>query len=123
MDRTVGREEKLEQIMRLREYQQNNASHVNTMAGMITPNAGYLNDETQDNSQTGISYLFGRKLRLVLCLLLFAGVFLYHITIEPEEGNFTSSLQSAIRLDYSDKVIDFVKDFTYTLDYEKISIK
>jgi len=122
MHKTISRDEKLDQIMRLREYQQNNASHVNTMAGIVTPKA-YSDDETQDKDQTGIPNTFFWKLRLVLCLFLFGAFCMYHFTMEPEEETFTKKLQAAIQVDYSQKVIDFVKDFTYTLDYEKTSIK
>lgn len=122
MHKTLSRDEKLDQIMRLREYQQNNSNHVNTMAGIVSPNAN-TDDEIQDKDQTGISNALFWKLRLVLCLILFGALCMYHFTMEPEEGTFTKNLQSAIKVDYSEKVIDFVKDFTYTLDYEKTSIK
>lgn len=122
MHKTLSRDEKLDQIMRLREYQQNNSNHVNTMAGIVSPNAD-ADDEIQDKDQTGIPNALFWKLRLVLCLILFGTLCMYHFTMEPEEGTFTKNLQSAIKVDYSEKVIDFVKDFTYTLDYEKTSIK
>ncbi|MBP3458472.1 MAG: hypothetical protein J6K58_04625 [Lachnospiraceae bacterium] len=122
MHKTLSRDEKLDQIMRLREYQQNNSNHVNTMAGIVSPSAN-TDDEIQDKDQTGIPNALFWKLRLVLCLILFGALCMYHFTMEPEEGTFTKNLQSAIKVDYSEKVIDFVKDFTYTLDYEKTSIK
>lgn len=122
MHKTISRDEKLNQIMRLREYQQNNTSHVNTMAGIVSPNA-YTEDETQDKDQTGIPNTLFWKLRLVLCLVLFGALCMYHFTMESEDGTFTKNLQSAVQVDYSQKVIDFVKDFTYTLDYEKTSLK
>lgn len=108
--------------MRLREYQQSNATHVNTMAGIVTPKAAYTQDEIQDKDQTGVPSFYG-KLRLVLCLFLFGALCMYHFTIERSDGTFTKNLQTEIRRDYSDNVVDFVKGFTYTLDYEKTSIK
>ncbi len=120
--KTISKDEKLEQIMRLREYQQNNMTHVNTMAGIISPEAAYAQDETQDKNQTGVPSFYG-KLRLVLCLLILGAVYLYHYTIERPEDTFTKTLQSEIRRDYSDNVVAFVKEFTYTLDYEKTSVK
>ena len=118
--KTISRDDKLEQIMRLREYQQNNMTHVNTMAGIISPEATYAQDETQDKNQTGVPSFYG-KLRLVLCLFILGAVYLYHYTIERPEDTFTKTLQSEIRRDYSDNVVAFVKEFTYTLDYEKTS--
>ena len=47
---------------------------------------------------------------------------MYHFKMEPDDGTFTKNLQTAVRIDYSQKVIDFMKDFTYTLDYEKTSL-
>lgn len=119
--KSISRDEKLEQIMRLREYQQHNATHVNTMAGIVSPELTYTANDTQGKDQTGVSSLFG-KLRLVFCLLLFGALCVYHFTIEQEEGTFTKMLQTEIQRDYSDNVIDFVKKFTYTLDYEKTSL-
>ena len=120
MRKTISRDEKLEQIMRLREYQQNNSTHVNTMAGIVSPDEGYGEALGQDGEKQPESYNgFYIKLRLVLCLLLFGFLCMYHFKIEPEDGTFTKELQAAVRIDYSDKVIDFMKDFTYTLDYEK----
>jgi hypothetical protein len=106
MYKSISRAEKLEQVMRLQEYQQNHTA-----------------DETQDKEQAGFSNHFYRKVRLVFCLFLFTMIFLYHFMMEPEEETVTKELQTAIQKDYSEQVIDFVKDFTYTLDYEKISIK
>lgn len=122
MSRVLSRDEKLEQIMRLREYQKNNTNHVNTMAGIVSPNASYREDDMQNQDQTGVPNKVYGRLRLVLSILLFGILCMYHFTIEPEDGAFTKNLQAAVRTDYSDKVIDFVEDFTYTLDYEKTSI-
>lgn len=123
MQKTVSRDEKLEQIMRLREYQQNNSTHVNTMAGIISPDENYNRNEMKDGTDQPEAYNgFYIKLRLVLCLLLFGFLCMYHYKMEPEDGTFTKELQAAVRIDYSDKVIDFMKDFTYTLNYEKTSV-
>ncbi len=108
--------------MRLREYQQNNSTHVNTMAGIISPDEGY-DEASQDGADQPEAYNgFYLKLRLVLCFLLFGFLCMYHFKMEPEDGTFTKELQAAVRIDYSDKVIDFMKNFTYTLDYEKTSL-
>ncbi|MGN0132932.1 MAG: hypothetical protein ACI4AA_10860 [Lachnospiraceae bacterium] len=122
MHKTLSRDEKLEQIMRLREYQRNNASHVNTLAGIASPGNAYTDEETPNQDRTdGKSRFYGR-FRLVLSVLLFGALCMYHFTLESENGTFTKNLQTAIQRDYSHKVIDFVEDFTYTLDYEKTSI-
>lgn len=123
MSKALSRDEKLEQIMRLREYQKNNTSHVNTMAGIVSPNASYREEDMQNQDQTGISAKIYGRLRLVFSILLFGILCIYHFTIEPEDGTFTKNLQAAVRTDYSNQVIDFVEDFTYTLDYEKTGIK
>ena len=122
MSRVLSRDEKLEQIMRLREYQKNNTSQVNTMAGIVSPNTSYKEEDMQNQDQTGIPNKVYGKLRLVLSILLFGILFLYHVAMEPEDGMFIKNLQAAVRTDYSDQVIDFVEDFTYTLDYEKTGI-
>lgn len=122
MRKTISRDEKLEQIMRLREYQQNNSTHVNTMAGIISPDEGY-DEASQDGADQPEAYNgFYLKLRLVLCFLLFGFLCMYHFKMEPEDGTFTKELQAAVRIDYSDKVIDFMKNFTYTLNYERTSL-
>lgn len=122
MSRVLSRDEKLEQIMRLREYQKNNTSQVNTMAGIVSPNTSYKEEDMQNQDQTGIPNKVYGKLRLVLSILLFGILFLYHVAMEPEDGTLIKNLQAAVRTDYSDQVIDFVEDFTYTLDYEKTGI-
>lgn len=123
MQKTTDREEKLEQIMRLREYQQNNKNHVNIMAGIMAPDEGYGEAYDREGGEIPETYngFYGR-LRLVLCLLLFGFLCMYHFKLEPKDGTFTKDLQAAVRIDYSDKVIDFMKDFTYTVDYEKTSL-
>lgn len=122
MGKTISRDEKLEQIIRLREYQQNNSTHVNTMAGIVSPDEG-CGEASLDGADRPEAYNgFYVKLRLVLCLLLFGFLCMYHFKMEPADGTFTKELQAAVRIDYSDKVIDFMKDFTYTLDYEKTSL-
>lgn len=122
MGKTISRDEKLEQILRLREYQQNNSNHVNTMAGIISPDEGY-GEASQEGADRPDAYNgFSIKLRLVLCFLLFGFLCMYHFKMEPEDGTFTKELQAAVRIDYSHKVIDFMKNFTYTLDYEKTSL-
>lgn len=123
MRKTTDRDDKLEQIMRLREYQQNNSTHVNTMAGIMSPDGGYGEGSVGEGGEGPEAYRgFYGRLRLVLCLLLFGFLCMYHFKMEPEDGTFTKELQAAVRIDYSDKVIDFMKDFTYTLDYEKTSL-
>lgn len=123
MRKTISRDEKLEQIMRLREYQQNNSTHVNTMAGIVSPEEGCGEASNQESADGPEAYHgFYGKLRLVLCLLLFGFLCMYHFKMEPEDGTFTKELQAAVRMDYSQKVIDFMKDFTYTVDYEKTSL-
>lgn len=107
-----NKEDRLEQILRLREYQQNNARDVNVMAGIISPCGEYSDSRTEeeDQDQTKASGRIFRKLRLVLCLLLFGAVWIYHFQLEPEDGTFTKKLQSSIQLDYSGQVVDFVKN-------------
>lgn len=127
MHKTISRDEKLEQILRLREYQQNNAAHVNTVAGILSPHEGYGEGNGDAYGQEGADQPeayngFYGKLRLTLCLLLFGFLCMYHFRVEPLDGTFTKELQAAVRMDYSHKVIDFMKDFTYTLEYEKTSL-
>ena len=122
MQKTLNRDEKLEQIVRLREYQKNNTSHVNTLAGIASPNMTYTDTEMPAGERTGYRGRLYGKLRLALSLLLFCILCLYHFTLGSEKDTLVKNLQDAVRADYSVKVIDFVKDITYTLDYEKTGI-
>lgn len=112
MRKGIDKDNRLEQILRLREYQQNNARDVNVMAGIISPDGGYPDNQTdgQDKDQTELSGKIYGKLRLVLCLLLFGAVCMYHFAIEPKEGTFTNKLKATIQTDYSDEIIELVNN-------------
>lgn len=122
MAKTISRDEKLQQILQLREYQQNNANHVNAMAGM-TEGDSYDGEGEQDRDQTGLSGSFYGKLRLILCLIIFVFLFIGKQTAETDEYTILRDLKEAFSVDYSHNVIDFVQDFTYTLEYEETSTK
>lgn len=112
MRKGIDKDNRLEQILRLREYQQNNARDVNVMAGIISPDGGYPDNQTdgQDKDQTELPGKIYGKLRLVLCLLLFGAVCMYHFAIEPKEGTFTNKLKATIQTDYSDEIIELVNN-------------
>lgn len=118
MSRSSNRDEKLEQIMRLREYQKNNAGRVNAMAGIVSP-ADNQECGQPDREHAGASYRRYGWLRLAFSAFLFLLLCACHFKSEAADGALLQKLQAAVRTDYSDQVIDFVEDFTYTLDYEE----
>lgn len=122
MAKTISRDEKLQQILQLREYQQDNASHVNALAG-ITEGDSYEIEGEQEHDQAGLSGSFYGKLRLILCLIIFVALFIGKQTAGTDEYTILSDLKAAFSVDYSHNVIDFVQDFTYTLEYEETSTK
>ena len=122
MARTISRDEKLQQILELREYQQNNASHVNARAG-ITEGDSYDGEGEQDHDQAGLSGSFYGKLRLISCLIIFAVLFIGKQTAGADEYPVINDLKEALSVDYSHNVIDFMQDFTYTLEYEETGTK
>ncbi|MCH5280238.1 MAG: hypothetical protein J1E61_02125 [Lachnospiraceae bacterium] len=122
MAKTISRDEKLQQILQLREYQENNTSHVNAMAG-IAEGDSYDGEGEQDHDQAGLSGSFYGKLRLILCLVIFAVLFIGKQTTGADEFTIIDDLKEVFSVDYSHNVIDFVQDFTYTLEYEETSTK
>lgn len=123
MSRVLNRDEKLEQVMRLREYQKQNASQVNTMAGIVSPDTACQEGDIQNQDRTDFQNKPRMKFRLALSVLLFLALCGYRFAAKPEDGGFIKKLQTAVRTDYSGQVIDFVENFTYTLGYEKTGIK
>lgn len=68
----------------------------------------------------GSSFLF-RSFVAVALVMLFMGLKMEKI--DPFLGVTDKKIENLVKEDFSKMVVDYMKDFTYTLDYEKTSIK
>lgn len=56
------------------------------------------------------------KIRFILCIFLFTAYMLFGV----EQRNM---VKQQLKPDYSNNVFDFISELSYTLSYEKISVK
>lgn len=73
-----------------------------------------------DNFKVGNGF-FVRSMAAIALVVVFWGM--KEDKIAPVFGITDSKIVSYVKEDFSNKVVDYMKDFTYTLGYEKTSIK
>ncbi len=114
MQRIENQEKKLALIARMREQDIANSSKLDSYQGIIHP----VSQTEHSNS----SHLKSLQIRFLFCLLLFL-LFAGYRFYNGANKDSLALIQSEIQKDSAHNLIDFAKDFAYTLDYEKISLK
>lgn len=133
-------EDKTERILRLKEFERNNKSRMNTISGIM----GYAQyaDESVNGDHAKKQYLKSGtdsqeesdrenqtkefkstfKVRLIFCLLLSGFMFADRFFLHSLSDNLYEKAKKEIQLDYSDGIIDFIDELPYTLGYEETGI-
>lgn len=133
-------ESRMEKILRLKEFEKQNKAQMNVMADIMGykkhggsdkdylykefVNKDYLNkdlnhtQELQANERKNTRFV-----RLFLCVGLLVIFILDKYVFLQIPSEIYEDAKNLIQTDYSAGIIDFVKELSYTLDYEKISIK
>lgn len=143
MNDAKAAENRTEKILRLKEFEKNNKVHMNALSDimgyrkysehdifehhknnmypdetMCPEDADYMKRKNQTRDER-----YGFRARLIFCVFLFAAILLDRYLFFQLPQSFYQTFDKEIQVDYSVSVIDFIKDITYTLDYEKTGIK
>ena len=95
-------------------FRQNNDeyeyAHYGSYRAYHNANRGDAESEPESKSKVGF------QCRLVLCIVIFSGYLFLSLSQRQEITKY-------LKQDYSENVFDFISELSYTLDYEKTSIK
>lgn len=143
MNQTESKDARLEKVLRLREFERNNKAHMNAVSDIMgypqydvtkkSDRFGFAEQTKESVNEENIEIhpiknqtnevRYGFKFRLFFSFILFGVLFLDKYVFFQIPQSVYKDMIKQIEVDYSDGVIDFMKDFPYTLDYGKTGIK